>query len=415
MKQVKKPREMSKRQLSRWQKQARRERIIRYTGISILIAVICVVAAGIFITQFKPLFDTAIRVNDTKFNTQYYINMLKHFTTIKPSTNLQLLAFEVDRAIKQNELIRQGALEMGITVSDDEIDKELESRDPPFHRDVVRTGLLTQKLLDEHFEQQVPTSADQRHIQAMFLESEQQALEIASRLNAGEDFAELATEYSLDEATKDKNGDIGWHPKGIVSAMLNSPTAEDYAFNAETGVLSQPTFDEDKPKGAGYWLIKIQDREKDSDAVKIGAILLGSEAEAQEAQARLAAGEDFGDVAVGMSQLDEAEENRGDIGEVTPGLLSTIMDDFIFDPEVEVGEVSEPIRDENTATTGGYWLIKVVDKDNDRGIDDEDRTILKAIALDEWIQSLNDDPDNEVESLLSGDKIAWAVEKATGS
>ena len=87
--QVKKPREVSKRQLSRWQKQARRERIIRYTGISILIAVICVVAAGIFITQFKPLFDTAIRVNDTKFNTQYYINMLKHFTAIRPGTNIQ--------------------------------------------------------------------------------------------------------------------------------------------------------------------------------------------------------------------------------------------------------------------------------------------------------------------------------------
>jgi len=406
---------MSRRQLSRWQKQARRERIIRYTGISILIAVICVVAAGIFITQFKPLFDTAIRVNDTKFNTQYYINMLKHFTAIRPGTNIQLLASEVDRAIKQFELIRQGALEMDITVSDEEVDKEIEGRDPPFHRDLVRTELLTQKLLDEHFEQQVPTSADQRHIQAMFLEGEEQALEITSRLNAGEDFTELATEYSLGEATKDKNGDIGWHPRGIVSLMLSSPVAEDYAFNAEIGVLSQPIYDEAKPKGAGYWLIKVVEQKEDSDAVKIGVILLGSEAEAQEAQARLAAGDDFGDVAADMSQLDEAEENRGDVGEVMPGMLSTIMNDFIFDPEVEVGEVSEPIRDEDTATTGGYWLIKVVDKDADRDIDDIDRTTLKNIALGEWIQSLQDDPDNEVESLLDGDKIAWAMEKATGS
>ncbi|MFC2122677.1 peptidylprolyl isomerase [Bacteroidota bacterium] len=413
--QVKKPREMSKRQLSRWQKQARRERIIRYTGISILIAVICVVAAGIFITQFKPLFDTAIRVNDTKFNTQYYINMLKHFREFKPGTNIQLLSFEVDKAIKQNELIRQGALELGITVSDDEVDTEIEDRDPPFHRDVVRTQLLTQKLLDEHFEQEVPTSADQRHIQAIFLEGEAQALEITDKLNAGEGFAELATEYSLDAATKDKNGDIGWHPRGIVSLMLSSPVAEDYAFNAEIGVLSQPIYDEDKPKGAGYWLIKIQEQKEDSDAVKIGVMLLGSEAGAQEAQARLAAGDDFGDVAADMSQLDEAEENRGDIGEVTPGILSTIMNDFIFDPEVEVGEVSEPIHDENTATVGGYWLIKVVDKDADREIDDEDRTTLKNIALGEWVQSLEDDPDNEVESLLGGDKVAWAVEKATGS
>jgi len=341
--------------------------------------------------------------------------MLKHFKEAQPGTNIQLLPGQVDRAIKENELIRQGALELDIQVSDDELDEEIESRDPPLHRDVIRTELLAEKLLDEYFDLQVPTSAEQVQIQAMLLESEAQALEITSRLNAGEDFAELAAEFSLDAATKENNGDIGWHPRDIVAGMLNSSVVENYTFNAEPGVLSQPIYDEDKPKGAGYWLIKIQERKEDSNAVKIGAILLGSEAEAQEAQARLAAGDDFGDVAADMSQLDEAEENRGDVGEVTPGMLPKVMDDFVFDPEVEVGEVSEPIRDEDTATVGGYWLIKVVAKDNDREIDDEDRTILKNIALGEWIQSLQDDPDNEVESLLGGDKIAWAMEKATGS
>ncbi|MBU2608231.1 MAG: peptidylprolyl isomerase [Chloroflexi bacterium] len=414
-KQQKKPREISKRQLSRWQKQRKRERLIRFTGISIIIAVVCVIVAGIYITQFKPLYETVIKVNNAKFSMQYFINTYNYFLEQQPGTQPYLMIGQVEREIKQNELIRLAAMELGITVSNDEVDEELEGRDPPLskdHRDIIRTQLLAEKLLDEYFDPQIPRSAEQVHIQAMFLESEAQALEVTNKLAAGDDFTGIAAELSLDNATKEKKGDLGWHPRDIVSGILNSSVAEDYAFNAEPGVLSQPIYDEDKPKGTGYWLIKIVERKEDSNAVKIAVIQLGSQAEAEEAKARLDAGEDFGDLAAELSKLDEAKEDRGDVGEVTPGMLSKPMDDFIFGPEVELETVSEPIHDENTVTDGGYWLIKVLGKDNDREIDEEDRTLLKGKALNEWVESLWDNPNYTVESFLDNEKVNWALDKA---
>ena len=51
---------------------------------------------------------------------------------------------------------------------------------------------------------------------AMFLESEAQANEVIARIEAGEDFGELAAELSLDDVTKEAEGDLGWCPLGVL-------------------------------------------------------------------------------------------------------------------------------------------------------------------------------------------------------
>ena len=66
-------------------------------------------------------------------------------------------------------------------------------------------------------------------------------------------------------------------------------------------------------------------------------------------------------------------------------------------------------------TKGGYWLVKVVEKEDDRPISDEDRYFLKNKALGDWITSLSNDPGNKVESYLDSDKKAWAVGKVLDS
>jgi len=73
--------------------------------------------------------------------------------------------------------------------------------------------------------------------------------------------------------------------------------------------------------------------------------------------------------------------------------------------------MSEPIRDEDRPTRGGYWLVKVLDKDANRKIEDEDRTRLKNKAGDEWVGALFDDPDNIVESYLDDEQKLEAVMK----
>ncbi len=413
-----KPREVTKRQLSRWQQQRKREHLVRYLGIFIIAAVLLVIGTGWYISQYRPLHKTVITVNDTNFDMDYYIGMLKYYGAGQSSLNLSILAREIEKTIGQNELVTQGALALDISVGNDEVKAELERRDLPLskhHKDMVRTELLVKKLLDEYFEHQVPVSDEQYHILAMFLESEGQALEVSDRLEAGEDFADLAAELSVDGVTKEKKGDLGWHPKDIMAELLNSSIPEDYAFNAMVGVLSPPLYDEDRTKSGSYWLIKVLERKEDSDEAHILAMLLGSEQQANKARVRLEAGEDFAEVAGELSQLDEAKENGGDMGWLIQGTSSPIIDEFAFNLEVELETTSEPLHDDKALTTGGYWLVKVLGKEDNREIEDEDRTALKGKVLNEWINSLWDNPDNKIESFLDSEKISWAIEKVLGS
>lgn len=416
-KKVGKPRhQVAGRQLSHWQQQKKRQRIIRGLGIFIVAAVFGIMGVGWYISYYQPLHQVVIRVNNTEFNMDYYIEMLKFYGEGQPANYMQALADEILVVIERNELVRKGALGLGISVSDKEVEEELKSHDPPFndvHKDIIRAQLLISKLLDMHFEQTVPMLAEQRHIMAMFLQSESQVTEVRARVAAGEDFAELAGELSLDGFSKDKKGDLGWHPEDILAELLATSIPGEYAFSFETGVLSQPIYDETKTKVIGYWIIKVLERKQEPEEVRVQAILLGGEEEAQDVRARLEAGEDFATLAEEFSQHTAAKENGGDLGWLARYKMSFVFDEFAFDPELELETLSEPIRDETVATGGGYWLLKILDKEDNKQISDDDRDFLKTKALDEWVFSLEDDPENEVNNYLTDEMREWAIAKAT--
>ena len=413
-KKVEKPRhEMTKRQLSRWQQQKRRQRFILSAGIAVIIAVLGVFGAGVYyqwyIPEYKPLRETVIEVNDTKFDMDYYIKMLKLYSGNVSPTELPNLAGQVVQVIEQNELVRQEALKLGISVSEEEVDEKLNSYDLPAsknYRDLVRTQMLMERLLGEYFDKQVPTYAEQRHIFAMFLESESQANEVRARLEAGEDFGQLAGELSLDAATKDQKGDLGWRPEGVLPLLLESSIVEEYAFSAEAGVLSQPIYDETKIKPVGYWLVKVVDRDDELKRAKVKIMLLGSEQEASEVRARLEAGEDFATLAKELSRHADSKEQGGDF-DVAEGMVSSTFSDFVFSAELDV--LSQPIRDDRQSTKGGYWLVKVSEIDSNRQVADEDRDLLKNDAFNKWIEGLFDDPANKIESYLDENKKLWAI------
>jgi len=418
-KKVEKPRrEVTKGQLSRWQRQRKRQRIILSVGISIIVIALGIVVGGWFI-QYQKLHQTVIRVNETEFNMDYFIKTLKiHSQSLPPEYRVpEYMLFVADgvvRLIEENELIRQGAAEVGIIVSDSEVDNELKRRDPPLsedYRDSVRAEMLGRKLGDRYFEKEVPMSDEQRHIMAMLLESENQAIEVRANLESGEDFTELAGELSLENFSKKKEGDLDWRPKGILPIFLGSSFPEEQVFELEVGELSQPIYDEEKVKDVGYWLIEVLERKEDTDEAHVRAILLGSEKEAQEVRNKLEAGEDFATVSFEYTQ---AYEKGGDFGWLTPGRGSPAFDEFVFNTETELNMVSEPIRDEETTTEGGYWLLKVVDIDDNKEITDEDRDLLKAKAYNDWVSELWDN--NEVDdSYLDDEKKLWAIERVLGS
>jgi len=405
---------VTKRQLSQWQRDKKRQRLTFIIGSSIIAAALIIVGVGWYVGQYRPSHQTAIRVNDTEFNMGYYVEMLKVQSLGQPDSYLPYIADDVIRSIEQNELIRQGASKLGISATDDEVKEALKSYDLPdkdVQRDLVESKLLIDKLRDEHFDQQVPVSADQSYVMAMLLESESQANEARARLENGDNFTELAGELSLDYLTETNQGDFGWHPKDLLSDYFGTYIA-DYAFNSEAGVLSQPIYDEDVVKGIGYWLIKVLDR--DEEEANVQAILLSSEEEALEAKSQMEAGKDFAALAKDASQVYGVEVDESGLGTIAAGMMSSAFDEFVFNPEVKLDTLSEPIRDEEVATQGGYWLINVIDKEEDRPIDDNAREYLIAEAFDEWISSLWDDPENDVDhSYLDDEKKAWAIEQAT--
>ena len=507
-------REITRRQLSQWQRHKRRQRIIFGLGTFIIVVTISIVGAGWYINQYQPLQQNVITVNDTNFNMDYYVNALEFYGRGQPTYYLYSIAGELVTIIQRNELIRQGAIKLGIDVSQEEVDEELKSRDPPLskdYRDLVRAEMLIDKLRDEYFDQQVPLYAEQRHIMAMFLESGNQAAGVRARIEGGEDFAGLAGELSLESLSKEENGDLGWRPKGILSILLDTSIIDECAFSSEVGVLSQPLYDEERIKSVGYWIAKVLERKENPEKAAVLGILLASEEEAQKVRARLEAGEDFATLAQELSQHESAEDG-GDLGWFTPGDAGPAIDEFVFNHEVELGVVSEPIfddiitsdggywllkvaerkekrekadvqvmllsseeeaqkvrarleagedfatlaqelsqhesaedggkvtdvtldmmnptlgefvfnceielnmvsepiRDVEVSTKGGYWLIKVQDKDDSKQIEESDRELLEAEALNKWIEALWDDPENKIESYLGEEKIAWAVEK----
>ncbi len=169
-------------------------------------------------------------------------------------------------------LIEQAAAQEKVTVTDDELDAVIQ-RDieegggaekfaawlqtngwtEEDYRKRLRSQLLTSKMI-ERVTSGVPTTAEQVHARHILVATEAEAQSVLNQLLAGADFAALAQQYSLDEATKVNGGDLGFFPRGILLA----PEVEEAAFALQPGQISGVITSQ-----FGYHIVQVLERVSD--------------------------------------------------------------------------------------------------------------------------------------------------------
>lgn len=238
-------------------------------------------------------------VEAQQFLVQYLQQQIQQLQGQQLTLSTQVLDDMIDA-----ELIRQEAVKRGITVTDGEVQEEIErqfgyERNPPtptptatpitptvaitvtpvpttppmteeqFQKNYSEYVLalrsnarfsetafrklfelsLYQQKLQESLAEEVPTTDEQVRARHILVETEEEAQGVLERLEAGEDFAALANELSQDPGSED--GDLGWFPRGQMVSEF-----EEVAFGLQPGDTSEPvktTF--------GYHIIQVLERD----------------------------------------------------------------------------------------------------------------------------------------------------------
>jgi len=159
-------------------------------------------------------------------------------------------------------------------------------------------------------------------------------------------------------------------------------------------------------KTVGYWLIEVVDRDTDGSILP-RVMLLGTKEEALAAKARLAT-EDFATVAKEVSQYTGTDENAV-LDWLTPeDVVSAAFNEAAF--ALELNTVSEPIRDAEVQTKGGYWFVRLLDR-SQQLLSATNAESLAAMKVNDWYTALAQVAVTEVRR--SAEQKTWAIEQVS--
>lgn len=170
-------------------------------------------------------------------------------------------------------LIEQAASAAGVAVSDEELDAMIQSLRAETGEEAFQQWLTDQGMSPEEFRVRlrgdmiatqmanraveiVPTHSEHIHARHILVNTEEEARQILSQLQAGGDFVTLARTYSQDTSTRDTGGDLGFFPVGILTA----PEVEAAAFALQPGQISDVVH-----TSMGYHIVQVVERAPDME------------------------------------------------------------------------------------------------------------------------------------------------------
>ena len=232
--------------------------------LTILVAVVVVLVIGsiagyaIYRQEIAPFETVVLRIDEKEIKMRYFLKRLR-ISQVGPSKNRPVNLLWM---IAQEEIIKEKALKTpyNLKVTAEEIEEALktaarrgsdsitENEYQEWYRqqinqtqlseaefdEIARTNLLRHKLSD-YLTVRAPTVAEQVHLYIIIQKSPEAIQNVRQRLDAGEDFFELAKELNPSVATRENRGDLGWQIKIGLDRRL-----ADVAFQLEVGVPSNP-------------------------------------------------------------------------------------------------------------------------------------------------------------------------------
>ena len=235
---------------------------------------------GTYITQDR--FDRNLARQLERIKAMYQID----FTQEQYKEKFAQLKQQVLNQMVSNEILLETAYEYGIEVTTEEVKAEIDkikssypdedtflemTKQAKYTMEDLRYDIGLQKTYDKlatrlgedleisddemrtYYENNIDKFSQQEQVKAshILLETEEKAKEILAKLEAGEDFAALAKEFSTGPSGE-TGGNLGFFGAGKMV-----PAFEEAAFTMEVGEVSDPV-----KTRFGYHIIKVTDRKE---------------------------------------------------------------------------------------------------------------------------------------------------------
>lgn len=262
-------------------------RILIIGGVAaIILAAIGFIGFGWYQTQIKPLSKTILQVGDTKISLSHLERRMALERRQNPfftqgSQQLLALADTVLQRLEREVKLIEGAEELEITISQEEVAEEVRFRGNlaqavvadiygiEFRRQVEGSGLevneyqqmLRAELLEvkvrDYFTFLTPAAEPQVHARWIRADDDEGAQDVLQRLEAGDDFVTVAQEDSIDRGTAEDGGDLDWRPRGAFPSV----DMEDFLFDeAEPGDFSTAF-----STAVGIYIVQLMEREDERE------------------------------------------------------------------------------------------------------------------------------------------------------
>lgn len=412
-----KPKQISKKHEARQAIEKKQQGYVRIGLIAVIVIVAGLIIYGVLdstvLKNTKPVAkigSTTISVEQfqkrVKFDRQQYVSQYLTYASSayayffqsslmslqnKLDNYLQFGSDTLDNMINE-AVVQQKAKEMGITVSDEEVQKELEANFY-FYPEGTPTPLPTRNvpptpttnatelaLLGPTPTSSIPTMT------ATATLAPSTTPENTTTGTPATPTAEPPTPTSLPTETPTLAPTITLTP-----TITPTPTPytragfESLYATSVAGIQSTTNFGDADLRGYIRALLYqrkmvdaiAKDVPEKQDVVWARHILVGTEEEAQTILTKLKDGETFANLAAQYSLDTASAQSGGDLGWVIKGQMVPAFDEAVF--ALKVGEISQPIK-----TDYGYHIIQVLGKEN-RVLTDSEYNTAKSIAYTKFL------------------------------